>query len=118
HLPVVAIPARLAAEGQPLPEAKVARDVRLIEPRAFETARPAVAEHDADDELAVVEMACVHLDDLADHRLQGAGGQGGDGAQVGQVLVSAWEVKQQVPDGAQAEAPEELHALGRGAGDS
>ena len=67
---------------------------RLVEPHSFEDALAVVAEHDADEELAVGERARVHFDDLALYRLWHAGLHRGDGAQIAEILVRAREVKE------------------------
>src|SRR5262249_22089858 len=63
-----------------------------------------------DDGPAVGQAPAVDLDHLAADGLELALLQPGDGAHVGEVLVGAGEVKEEVADGADAEAVEQLGA--------
>jgi hypothetical protein len=48
-MPVVAVPFRLAAKGQPLAIAEARRRIGLVEPNAFEAVLAVVAQDNADD---------------------------------------------------------------------
>src|SRR5262249_13936931 len=65
HLPAVAVPLRLAAEGDALAVAEAAGGKGLVEPDALQADLAAVAENDADDRAAVGQAAAVDLDHLA-----------------------------------------------------
>jgi hypothetical protein len=107
HLPVIAIPARFAAEGDSLTIAESPGRRGLIEPHPFQNLPSAIAENDAHHGSSIVESSAVDFDDLALHRLRFAAGQVGDGANIGQIFVGSRKVKQQILDGAQPE-PREL----------
>src|SRR5262249_11564839 len=94
HLPVIAIPLRLAAVRQPLAVAKAPRHPRLIEPNAFQTGFAVIAENDAADGAAIVEPPAVNLHDFALHGLRLARPERGNPLNVGQVLVSAGKVEE------------------------
>ena len=89
HLPVVLIPARLAAERQPLAVPHLTSDADLVEPDAFETFALVVGQDDADDPSAVVEALAVDFDDFALHGLQGPGGEIADGPHVAEIVVGS-----------------------------
>src|SRR5439155_26333008 len=69
HLPVIAVPARFAAKGNPLPVTKSPRGIGLVEPDAFQAALAAVVHNDANYRPAVTHLAAFDLDNLAVDRL-------------------------------------------------
>src|SRR5262249_27692230 len=116
HLPVVAVPLRLAGERDALAVVVAVRDARLVEPRAFETVLVVVADDNAHNAAAGGQVARIHLDDRALDRLRLAGRQRRDRAQVAEVFVAAREVEEPLAGSGQAEACEQLAAVRRDAG--
>ena len=126
HRPVIAIPLRLAAERDPLSVADFADDHQRVEPDAGDALPLRIGDDNAGDAPAVGQLLAFDLDDLALHRLQHAGFDAVNGPHVGEIVVGAREVEDQLADGADAElgqqlgarrpdALEELDVLGRAA---
>ena len=75
-----------------------------------------IADDHAHNATAVGEGASFHLHDFALYGLRYVRGEGRDGTQIGQILIGAREVEEQIADGAQAEASEKFPTRRRRAG--
>src|SRR6516225_5477298 len=107
---MVAVPFWLAAKGQPLPVAERAGCIGLIEPDAFNTVSTTVAEHDTDNRPAIRQAPAANLHNLTTDCLQLTGAQGSDRPYLGQIIVGAREMKEQVADGLDPQAAQKLRS--------
>lgn len=102
-LPAIAKPLGFAREGKALAMAKSTGHEALVEPDTFEDVSAVVGQDHAEDESSSRDFASFHLDDLALDHLGAIGLEIGDGPHLGQVLVAARKMPEQVAHGGKVE---------------